>query len=274
MLLPLPPGDVSPEVSAQGSGQPRAKTVEVSSIMAQEHAVRADCHRRDAPPPWAASPAASGMPTALYLRGSTSHPQPDLQAEALRCYAASAGLAVVAEYVDGAGAGPHAGCPQLHALMRAARQQRFTCVVVWQFDCLARSVSQLLSVLAEWQQLGLRFMSVQDQVDTACLGGQTLVTIMAATAAFVAALRSEHTKAGMVAAQARGKRLGRPATPSALVAQVETLAQTTEMSIRQIQQALAGRVSRSAVGQIVKRVRAAGEAGVLGPGSRPGAGPS
>ena len=82
-----------------------------------------------------------------------------------------------------------------------------------------------------------------------------MLTIIGATAALEAALLSECIKAGMVAAKAQGKRLGRPATPGHLVAHVETLAQTTEMSIRQIQQALAGRVSRSVVGQIVKRMR-------------------
>src|SRR6266446_6223959 len=206
-------------------------------------------------PPLSASPAISHMQTALYLRVSTGHHKPDLQADALRRYAASAGLQVVAEYVDVAGAGPQEASPQLQALMRAACQQVFTCVVVWKFDCFACSVSHLLSALEEFHHLGIRFISVQDQVDTASLMGQTMLTIIRATAALESALLSERVKAGMVAAQARGKRLGRPATPGHLVAQVETLAQTTEMSIRQIQQAMAGRVSRSVVGQIVKRVR-------------------
>jgi hypothetical protein len=59
----------------------------------------------------------------------------------------------------------------------------------------------------------------------------------------------------MKAAQARGKRLGRPTTPSPLVTRIEKLATTTDMSIRQIQDALKGRVSRSVIGAIVKGVR-------------------
>ncbi len=212
---------------------------------------------QDDPPPWSASPEVSHTQTALYLRVSTGHQKPDLQAEALRHYAASAGLEVVAEYVDAAGAGYHEAGPQLQALMRAAYQHVFTCVLVWKLDCFARSISHLLSALEEFHHLGIRFISVQDQVDTASLMGKTMLTIIGATAALESALSSERIKAGMVAAQARGKRLGRPATPGHLVAHVETLAQTTEMSIRQIQEAMAGRVSRSVVGQIVKRVREA-----------------
>jgi hypothetical protein len=59
----------------------------------------------------------------------------------------------------------------------------------------------------------------------------------------------------MAAAKVRGKRFGRPRTPAPIVARVEALASTTIMSIRQIYQALGGRVSRSIVGEIVKRVR-------------------
>jgi DNA invertase Pin-like site-specific DNA recombinase len=69
------------------------------------------------------------------------------------------------------------------------------------------------------------------------------------------ALISERVKAGMVAAKACGKRFGRPRTPAHVVARVEAFAGTTTMSIRQIHQALGGRVSRSVVGEIVQRVR-------------------
>jgi DNA invertase Pin-like site-specific DNA recombinase len=69
-------------------------------------------------------------------------------------------------------------------------------------------------------------------------------------------LISERVKAGMAAARARGKPLGRPATPAPLVARIEALAGTTGLSVRQIQGALSGQVSRSVVGDIVTRVRA------------------
>jgi hypothetical protein len=65
----------------------------------------------------------------------------------------------------------------------------------------------------------------------------------------------ECVNAGMEAAKARGAHLGRPATPPHLVAPVENLAQTTEMSIRQMTDALPGKVSRSVVGHIVQRIR-------------------
>jgi DNA invertase Pin-like site-specific DNA recombinase len=196
------------------------------------------------------------MRTALYLRVSTAQQKPDLQADGLHGYAARAGLEIVAEYLDRAVSGRQEGRPQLQALMRAARQHEFACVLVWKFDRFARSVSHLLHALEEFNHLKIRFISVQDQVDTASPMGKAMFTIIGAMAELESSLISERVKAGMTAARARGKQLGRPATPAQLVSRIEVLAGTTGMSVRQIQEALEGQVSRSVVGDIVKRVRA------------------
>ena len=82
-----------------------------------------------------------------------------------------------------------------------------------------------------------------------------MFTIIGAMAELESALISERVKAGMAAAKVRGKRFGRPRTPAHVVTRVEAFASTTTMSIRQIHQTLGGRVSRSIVGEIVKRVR-------------------
>src|SRR3989442_386019 len=196
------------------------------------------------------------MRTALYLRVSTIHQKPDLQADSLRRYAIRAGLEIVAEHLDVAISGRKEGRPQLQALMRAARHHEFDCVLVWKFDRFARSVAHLLKALEEFQHLGIRFISVQDQVDTESPMGKAMFTIIGAIAELESALISERVKAGMAAARARGKPLGRPATRAQLVVRIEMLAETTTLSIRQIHATLAGQVSRSVVGQIVKRVRA------------------
>ena len=196
------------------------------------------------------------MRTALYLRVSTAQQKPDLQVDGVHGYADRAGLEIVAEYLDRAVSGRQEGRPQLQALMRAARQHAFACVVVWKFDRFARSVSHLLRALEEFNHLRIRFISVQDQVDTASPMGRAMFTIIGAMAELESSLISERVKAGMAAARARGKPLGRPGTPAPLVSQIEALAGTTGLSVRQIQEALASQVSRSVVGAIVKRVRA------------------
>jgi len=150
------------------------------------------------------------MRTALYLRVSTVHQKSDLQADGLHRYAAHAGLEIVAEYLDVAVSGGQESRPQLRALMRSARNHEFACVLVWKFDRFARSVAHLLRALEEFQHLGVRFISVQDQVDTESPMGKAMFTIIGTMAELESALISERVKAGMAAAKARGKRLGRP----------------------------------------------------------------
>jgi hypothetical protein len=107
-----------------------------------------------------------GALTALYLRVSTPDQKPDLQYDGLHGYAARAGLEVIRDYCDVAVSGRREGRPQLNALMTAVRNREIDCVLVWKFDRFARSTRHLLAALEEFDHLGVRFVSVQDQVDT------------------------------------------------------------------------------------------------------------
>lgn len=193
--------------------------------------------------------------TALYLRVSTAEQKPDLQYDGLRSYAARAGLEITGEYFDVAVSGRRQGRPQLTALMTAARKRAFDCVLVWKFDRFARSTRHLLMALEEFNHLSVRFISVQDQVDTASPMGLAMFTLIGAMAELESSLISERVTAGMKAAKARGRCIGRPPTPARVVAEIEDLAASTDLSIRQIHEKIARRVSRGRVGEIVKRIR-------------------
>ena len=204
----------------------------------------------------AAAKPRQGTRTALYLRVSTAEQKPDLQQDGLRGYAGRAGLEVVQDYCDVAVSGRREGRPQLNALMAAARNREIDCVLVWKFDRFARSTRHLLTALEEFDHLGVRFISVQDQIDTSSPMGRAMFTIIGAMAELELSLISERVTAGMRAAQARGRHLGRPATPQRVVSEIEALAKSTDLSIRQIQKKIAGRASRGIVGEITKRTRA------------------
>lgn len=193
--------------------------------------------------------------TAIYIRVSTVSQNADLQNDGLQAYATRARLSITARYLDFAVSGRKQRRPQLDELMTAARNHEFDCVLVWKFDRFARSVSHLLSALEEFNHLGIRFISVVDQIDTQSPMGKAMFTIIGAMAELESSLISERVKAGMVAARARGKKLGRPKTPSGMVVQIEQLASTTDLSINQIRQRIDEKVSRAVVGKIIKRVR-------------------
>jgi len=193
--------------------------------------------------------------TVLYMRVSTADQKPDLQVDNLRDYAKRANLQIDHEYLDVAVSGRKEGHPQLNALMKAARNREFDCVLVWKFDRFARSTRHLLTALEEFDHLAIRFISMQDQIDTSSPMGKAMFTIIGAMAELESSLISERVTAGMQAAKARGKQMGRPPIPKRWRDRAEELAATTNLSIRKIHERMDGKVSRTVIGEIVKRVR-------------------
>jgi DNA invertase Pin-like site-specific DNA recombinase len=118
--------------------------------------------------------------------------------------------------------------------MQAARDHAFDCVLVWKFDRFARSTKHLLTALEEFDHLGIRVVSIRDRIDTTSPMGKAMFTLIGAMAELESSLISERVTAGMKAAKARGKHLGRPRTPTAVVTRVEELAKTTDLSVRDI----------------------------------------
>ena len=195
------------------------------------------------------------MKTAAYVRVSTADQNTELQRRGIERFCAHAGLDVVAWYVDEAQSGRLKSRPDLDRLMEAARARELECVIVWKFDRFARSASHLIRALEEFDHLGMRFISVQDQIDTDSPMGRAMFTIIGAMAELESSLISERVKAGMAAAKAKGQHVGRPRTPKKVVEEIERLAAETDLSVRALQREVSGEVSRSVVGRIAKRMR-------------------
>jgi DNA invertase Pin-like site-specific DNA recombinase len=141
-------------------------------------------------------------------------------------------------------------------LTAAARNRAIDCVLVWKFDRFARSTRHLLAALEEFNHLGVRFISVQDQVDTDSPMGRAMFTIIGPMAKLESSLVSERVTADMRSARTRGKHLGRQAIPQRVIGEIEALATSTNLSIRQIRSKFASRASRGVVGEITKRAPA------------------
>lgn len=151
---------------------------------------------------------------AVYARVSTSNGQqsPDMQLQALREYCAARGFAIYREYVDEGISGAKDSRPALNELMDNARKRKFDIVCVWKFDRFARSTKHLLSALDEFKNLGIDFISYSENIDTSTPLGKAVFTIVAAIGELERSLIVERVKAGLKAAKARGKRVGRPKT--------------------------------------------------------------
>ena len=83
-------------------------------------------------------------------------------------------------------------------------------LIVWRLDRLGRSLIHLVKLIDDFGKTGIHFRSLTEAMDTSTTGGRLIFHIMAALAEYERGLISERTKAGMAAARARGKRLGRP----------------------------------------------------------------
>jgi len=145
--------------------------------------------------------------------------------------------------------------PSNWSLMKQPAIREIDCVLVWKFDRFARSTRHLLAALEEFNHLGVRFVSVQNQIDTDSPMGRAMFTIIGAMAELESSLISERVTAAIRAAETRGKHLGRPSLPTLVTREIEELAATTNLSIRQIQTKIAGRASRGIIGEITKQAR-------------------
>ena len=94
--------------------------------------------------------------------------------------------------------------------MADARKRRFDAVLVWKLDRFGRSLKHLVNALAEFQALGVAFISYKESLDMTTPAGRLMFNVIAAMAEFERDLIRERTKAGVAFARSKGKRIGRP----------------------------------------------------------------
>src|SRR5262249_34889448 len=134
---------------------------------------------------------------ALYARCSTRDKQNvDTQLIPLREFARQRGIEIAGEYVDLGWSGAKERRPQLERLMADAKKKKLDAVLVWRFDRFARSTKHLLTALAEFQSLGVDFISYTELIDTSTPIGKMIFTIVGAVAEMERALIRERVQAG------------------------------------------------------------------------------
>jgi DNA invertase Pin-like site-specific DNA recombinase len=96
--------------------------------------------------------------------------------------------------------------------MADARKRRTDAVCVWKLDRWGRSVADSIRSIQELASLGVRFVAVTQNIDTDESNpmARFLLHIMAAFAELEREIIRERVVAGVKAARANGKQLGRP----------------------------------------------------------------
>ncbi len=136
-----------------------------------------------------------------YARVSTADQNLDLQFNALTDYGCTT---IYHEKISG----KNTDRPELKKLLESLREGDQ--VVVWKLDRLGRSLRDLVDLVALFNEKEVNFISLHDHIDTTTATGRFTFNIFASLAEFEREIIRERTKAGLVAARARGKKGGRP----------------------------------------------------------------
>jgi DNA invertase Pin-like site-specific DNA recombinase len=83
-------------------------------------------------------------------------------------------------------------------------------VVCWRLDRIGRSLRHLIDIAEQLQQRGIALRSLTEAIDTSTPSGRFLFNILGALGRMEREIIIERTKAGLLAAAARGRRGGRP----------------------------------------------------------------
>jgi DNA invertase Pin-like site-specific DNA recombinase len=82
-------------------------------------------------------------------------------------------------------------------------------LIVWKLDRLGRSLRDLIQMLDDLRERGVRFQSLTEAIDTETPTGRAMWQMIGVLAELERSLIAERTRAGVIAARARGVKFGR-----------------------------------------------------------------
>jgi len=178
-----------------------------------------------------------------YARVSTDDQNLDMQRDALN----SAGVESIYEEMA---SGKTADRPQLDNCLKALRKG--DTLVVWRLDRLGRSLSDLVRIVAEMENKGIGFQSINENIETTSATGKLVFHVFAALAEFERNLIRERTQAGLLAARARGRSGGRkPKLDPRQIKEIKRLMSDPAIPVSQIAQRY--KVSRTTIYKVAPR---------------------
>lgn len=160
-----------------------------------------------------------------YARVSKTEQNIDLQIDALREYG-------VDEIFEEKISTRKLSRPKLQELLGKLRSG--DTLVVWRLDRLGRTVKQLIALAEDFEEKGINFVSLQENLDTTSATGKFTFHLFCSMAQMERDVISERTKAGLDAARSRGRSGGRKAIDDKTIEKAVKMYKSNEFSIKEI----------------------------------------
>lgn len=190
---------------------------------------------------------------AVYLRVSTENQTHDSQEAELQEYCLRRGWKQI-EWFREKASGARQDRKGLTELMAKVRRGKVDVVLAFKLDRIARSLSHLAQVLAELQLHQVALVCPSQGIDTSNQNpaAQLQLNILGAVAQFEREMIVERVRGGVKAAQARGVKLGRPATSSRRREEIKALL-NDGLDLKSISARL--QIPYSSVSEIAREIR-------------------
>ena len=160
-----------------------------------------------------------------YARVSKNDQNLDLQIDALNVYGVDE---IYEEKVTGTRQN-HQQLTELLGTLRAGDT-----LVIWRLDRLGRTVKQFFALIKDFEQKGIRFVSLQEKFDTSTSMGKSVYVVFCAISQMELDVISERTKAGMMEAKKRGRFSGRKPKENTNVKRALKMYFSNEVSLNDI----------------------------------------
>lgn len=151
----------------------------------------------------------SSAKVAIYARVSTDDQSTGAQLRDLREFASHRGWPDVREFVDEGVSGTKDSRPAWNELWDAMQKGRVKVLLVHALDRLGRSLPHLVKIIDYCVKHRISLVSFRENIDLSTSTGQMIAGIFSVMAQYERSIISERTAAGIRAARARGKQIGR-----------------------------------------------------------------
>ena len=150
----------------------------------------------------------------IYVRVSTTKQTVENQIQVLREYSDRCGYQITQIYSDNgiSGSKGREDRPALNQMMKDAVNRQFEMVMCWSIDRLGRSITNLIEIMNELNELKIDMFFSQQSIDTQTSSGRMIFGIFSSLASFEREVIREGVMAGLDWARKNGVKLGRPST--------------------------------------------------------------